>query len=221
MAENVSYPQIPSTVWSGVWQILHDSPSRKIDENILAIELSVQKTAAKQYLNELMKLGLFEADNSPSALAKDWRQDADNPEVITRILAKGYPEELRELAPPDKLDREKIVRWFVAQGLGAGAAQNKAATYIRIASGSGPTDAPKQSKVSDLPRTPRKAAATSRTNDQRGRLDDKTNDKPTRQQTRPDLNVNVQIHISADSTKEQIDAIFSAMRRYFDGDQLS
>lgn len=35
---------------------------------------------------------------------------------------------------------------------------------------------------------------------------------------RPDLNVNVQIHISADASAEQIDAIFSSMRRYFDAD---
>lgn len=75
MADSVSYPQIPSTVWSGVWRILHDSPSRRIDEGVLAIELGVQKTAALQYLKELRRLGLFGDDGSTTDLGKKWRQD--------------------------------------------------------------------------------------------------------------------------------------------------
>lgn len=140
MAESVSYPQIPSTVWSGVWKILHDSPSRRIDDAVLAIELDVQRTAAKQYLKELQRLGLFNEDGSTSDLAKEWRQDGDNPDVIDKLLHKSYPLELRELAPPNNLDRDKIVRWFVSQGLGAGSAKNKAATYIRVATGVSSSD---------------------------------------------------------------------------------
>lgn len=135
MADSVSYPQIPSTVWSGVWRILHDSPSRRIDEGVLAIELGVQKTAALQYLKELRRLGLFGDDGSTTDLGKKWRQDGDDPEIIQEILEYAYPQDLRELAPPGRLDRDKIVRWFVSHGLGAGSAKNKAATYIRVATG--------------------------------------------------------------------------------------
>jgi hypothetical protein len=37
----------------------------------------------------------------------------------------------------------------------------------------------------------------------------------------PQLAVNVQIHISADATSEQINAIFSAMRQYFDDSEAA
>ncbi|MBL8657124.1 MAG: hypothetical protein JNJ92_07165 [Altererythrobacter sp.] len=214
MAESTSYPQIPSTVWAGVWKIVHDSPSRKIDENVLAIELGVQKTAAKQYLNELTRLGLFTAEGQSTDLAKKWRLDGDDPEVIGKILEFAYPQELREIAPLGKLDKDKIVRWFIAQGLGAGSANNKAATYIRVASGVSASDAPKITKSGDRPAK----AKASRRNPPSGEKSAAVDVDPPRPLTRkPELAVNVQIHISADSTKEQIDAIFSAMRKYFDG----
>ncbi len=96
MAESISYPQIPSTVWAGVWKILHDSPTRRIDENVLAIELGVQKTAARQYLKELARLGLFGVDGGATDLARKWRQDGDDPHVIGEILKNAYPQDLRD-----------------------------------------------------------------------------------------------------------------------------
>lgn len=238
MADVPSYPQIPSTVWTGVWRILHDSPSRRLDENSLAAELGVQKTAAKQYLKELARLGLFNNDGTTTDLAKSWRADGDDPKVIDAILEFVYPQELRELAPADRLDRDKIVRWFVGQGLGGGAAQNKAATYMRIASGV-TSSAVKQTegsngskaKAAPTPRRTRRGAPGSVDRSSQigsaghnGGDSDGNHDNGGRQRGptgRPELNVNVQIHISADSSAEQIDAIFSAMRRYFDGDIAS
>ena len=221
MAESTSFPQIPCTVWSGVWKMLHDSPTRKVDENVLAVELGVQKTAARAYLNELVRLGLFVADGTATDLAKRWRQDGNDLDIIQEILAHAYPSELREIAPVDKLDRAKIIRWFVSQGLGAGSAQNKAATYMRVASGvsAGNAASPKSSRSSSpstsgptrvrAGRTPSETKPPERNGDRNARQDD-----PGR---KLDLHVNVQIHISADSTSEQIDTIFSAMKRYFDG----
>jgi hypothetical protein len=147
--------------------------------------------------------------------------------VIQEILETAYPQELRDLAPVDRLDRDKIVRWFVAQGLGGGAAQNKASTYIRVASGVSASDNPKQAVRPTSPRPTRTANQPARqpkktleeppSDDSSGGDSGKINGKGRERSGRPDLNINVQIHISADSSAEQIDAIFSAMRKYFDG----
>lgn len=237
MAEAAIYPQIPSTVWTGVWKILHDSPSRRVDENVLSVELGVQKTAAKQYLKELIRLGLFKDDGTTTDLAKRWRQDGEEPGVIKEILAEAYPQVLLELAPIDRLDRDKIVRWFMSEGLGRGSAQNKAATYIRVASGVSAAESVRSSKVSNTKpvRSGVNKSARARESDsqlpsvvdgddvssaegreERGGAGNGGHRNGKRQ---PELNVNVQVHISADSSSEQIDAIFSAMRKYFDGDQ--
>lgn len=207
------FPQLPTTVWRGVWQLLNKAPTRKLDERTLSADLGVQTTAAKQYLKELEKLGIISPEGHPSDLADDWRQDANDPKVIDRILELAYPESLRQLAPPSDLDRDKVIRWFQGEKLGIGAAKNKAATYLMVASGM-PDEAPKAAANS----TPRKPK-------EREKPTVKTAEEPTRKQNsnkgetrsrNPQLAVNVQIHISADASTEQIDAIFSAMRKYFD-----
>lgn len=216
---NTSFPQIPSTVWKNVWQILKRTPSRKLDDKVLAIELNVQRTAARQYQVELARLGILNEDGTPTPLAGRWRQDGDDPEIIREILQQAYPQDLLELAPPDDLDRDKVVRWFMSQNLGEGAAKNKAATYMRVASGVSAIDTP---PASAQPKKAPKAVAArtgpripvAREAGQSGKGAGKAAEMGQRR--KPEFNVNVQIHISADATTEQIDAIFAAMSRYFD-----
>jgi len=221
-SNNTPFPQIPSTVWKGVWNILQRTPSRKLDDKVLAIELDVQRTAARQYQVELTRLGILNEDGTPSPLAGQWRQDGDDPKIITEILKNAYPDELLELAPLDDLDRDKVVRWFKSQNLGDGAAKNKAATYIRIASGVSAIDAQSQSgqgKRAEKPQASKSQAARAPAPPVGERKSDPPRAKhDVRDRRRPDFNVNVQIHISADASTEQINAIFEAMSRYFDND---
>ncbi|WP_425230998.1 hypothetical protein [Sphingomonas sp.] len=137
--------------------------------------------------------------------------------MIAGILHEAYPESLLQLAPPTNLDRDKITRWFLGEKLGVGAAKNKAATYVMLAQGM-PENGAKTSSKPATPATvkPAKTApigkrAASRPNRQQKRVEEPKADRRT-----PQLAVNVQIHIAADAGAEQIDAIFSAMRRYFD-----
>lgn len=206
------FPQLPTTVWKGVWQLLNRAPTRKLDARTLSADLGVQTTAAKQYLKELQKLNILDTEGQPTELADLWRQDPNNEGVISRVLEAAYPESLRQLAPPGDLDREKVVRWFQGEKLGIGAAKNKAATYLMVASG-----IPDEPTKPSAPPTPRKArekvAAASVGKDDGHPMKKRVENGSS---MRPQLAVNVQVHISADATSEQIDAIFSAMRRYFD-----
>lgn len=228
MANGSYFPQIPSTVWYTVWNILKRTPSRKLDDKTLAIELDVQKTAARQYHIELTRLGILNEDGTPTPLAGKWRHDGDDKEIINEILERAYPDELRHISPPDDLDRDKVVRWFMQQNLGEGSAKNKAATYMRLASGISAITpaAPSRKKDSSAVSSPAKPARRA----QGVSIPVPAVQEPEDEQVppvqaraastrRPDLNVNIQIHISADASSEQIDAIFSAMKRYFDDDQ--
>lgn len=110
---SANYPQLPKGVWHGAWALLRKTPSRKLDDRALAAELGVQSTAAKAYARELIRLGILDEEFKPTQRANSWRQDGRDPAIIQEILNDAYPEDLRDLAPTDNLDREKIVRWFM------------------------------------------------------------------------------------------------------------
>jgi hypothetical protein len=75
MADKSSYPQIPSTVWWGVRNILQRSPNVVIDERTLGVELNVQEAAARQYLAELRRVGILNDENKATPVAQKWRHD--------------------------------------------------------------------------------------------------------------------------------------------------
>lgn len=229
MAGKVRYPQIPATVWWGVRSILTKNPRVKVDEKLLGAQLGVQATAAKQYVNELKAVGILDEDCRATDLANKWRLDETYPSAAREIVESNYPEALLHLSPPDDPNRESVVNWFMHEGFGHGAALNKAAAYLLL----GATE-PDGASVRNGKKEPsaKRAVATVR-----GKKS-----APVKKQSAPSqdvgirasrvdsnrgagalmpLNVNVQIHISADASSEQIESIFASMKRYlYESDEV-
>lgn len=212
------FPQIPSTVWWGIRDQFKKSIPPKVSDTYLVAQLNVQATAAKAYLAELKRVGILDEEGKPTEAAKNWRFDDNYREAADQILRTAYPAELIDVAPPTDSDRSKAVRWFMRAGdLGEGAARNKAATYFMIGALEPPSDTP-TSKGSK--KTPKTDSGTSMS--AKAPRADKEKDPPKRQQppqneggeTIMPLNVNIQIHISADASSDQIEAIFSNMKKY-------
>lgn len=111
----------------------------------------------------------------------------------------------------------------MSEGLGSGTAGNKAATYIMIAQSAAGEEINAKASTPARSRatakgTIKKPAAT-RPNIDAHNGNEMNNahngfDQNDRQK-KPDLNINIQIHISADASSEQIDSIFSSMKSYF------
>lgn len=227
MADKVRYPQIPSTVWWGVRSIIKKTPNATIDERLLGITLGVQEAAAKAYVLELRSVGILSDENKATPLAQKWRLDESYADAVSQIIENVYPESLVHLAPPGEAERQKVVSWFLREGLGQGAAGNKAAAYLLISSPT-PNDAPgavgKAAQSDGAQRTKAQPQKTSRNTAPAERAgvrspagDSNGGGGSGRQGQRTEsfpLNVNVQIHISADAGTEQIESIFQAMRRY-------
>lgn len=211
------YPQIPTTVWWGVRAILNRKPTAVLNEQFLAIELNVQEAAAKQYVAELISVGILDEEKKATPLALEWRIDSSYQNAVEKLVKNVYPQALLDLAPHDEGDRQKATSFFMKQGLGQGAAGNKAATYFLIGAGS-PNESPARNALktkstagaSDAPRkrvpAPERSASQSKDRNRGGSSGPNFDGMP--------LNVNVQIHIGADAGTEQIEAIFSAMKRY-------
>lgn len=225
MAEKNRFPQIPSTVWWGVRSIINRTPNATIDERLLGVQLGVQEAAAKQYINELRHVGIVTDEGKATPLAQRWRLDDSYSAAVNELIQASYPEGLIHIAPPGDAERQKVVSWFQREGLGQGAAGNKAATYLLLSSptpNEAPKTTPKTAQAENAGRVrPLRGQATS------GRTKAAASDRAER--ASPDgstsrsagkgleafpLNVNIQIHISADAGTEQIESIFQAMRRY-------
>lgn len=232
MADKIRYPQIPSTVWWGVRSIMQRTPNATIDERLLGISLGVQEAAARAYIVELRNVGLLSDENKPTQLAQKWRLDDSYAEAVEEIIHSTYPEGLFHVAPPGEAERQKVVSWFLREGLGQGSAGNKAATYLMISSPT-PNEAPrsptKAAQGESVPRaraeSPKGKGAGAATEREAARVNPKSGSShsggkkalPSEKRSGAEmfpLNINVQIHISADAGSEQIESIFQAMRRY-------
>jgi hypothetical protein len=226
MAEKNRYPQIPSTVWWGVRSLLQRTPNVTVDERLLGVQLGVQDAAAKQYITELKSVGILTEEGKATPLAQKWRLDETYGEAVEKLIASIYPEGLVQAA---ERDRQRVVNWFLREGLGQGAAGNKAATYLLIGSpnpNEAPTRGGAQAGREASTSQPRRRRADTQKGETApasagaGRVSKPTGGAGGRSPSRtpvPDafpLNVNVQIHISADAGSEQIESIFSAMKRY-------
>jgi hypothetical protein len=209
------FPQIPATVWWGVRAILNRTPTAVFDERFMAIQLNVQEVAARQYIAELTSVGILNEDKKATPLALDWRLDSHYHDAVEKLLKTVYPKALLDIAPHEEGDRQKATSFFMREGLGQGAAGNKAATYFMIGSPT-PNESPVKGQEKSTPAG--KAATVQQKSKSTYRQTTATpprgaNGKDSGSDGIP-LNVNVQIHISADATSDQIEAIFSAMRRY-------
>lgn len=223
MAEKNIYPQIPSTVWWGVRAILNRSPNATIDERFLGVQLQVQEAAAKAYIKELRSVGIISEEGKATDIARKWRLDDTYAQAVEEIVRSNYPEGLIDVAPLGQADRQKVISWFQREGLGQGSAGNKAATYLLISSQT-PNEAPRSGPKSATTETSSRARSVRtparRPSQPAAATDHEAADKRVvvpRSGGTPEtfpLNINIQIHISADAGTDQIDSIFQAMRRY-------
>lgn len=204
--------------------ILNKTPNATLDERFLAIQLNVQPAAAKQYITELISVGILNEEFKATPLAMKWRLDATYPVAVEELISKVYPQSLIDLAPPGEGDRQKAISWFLQEGLGQGTAGNKAATYLMLGSRV-PNEAPARgnngrTSVDESKPSSRETKTSARTKSVREHASKVqhppggNNGENRSDNTSIPLNVNVQIHISADAGSDQIESIFSAMRRY-------
>lgn len=222
MSEKTYYPQIPGTVWWGVRNLLQLKPTANFDARLLATQLGVQEVAAKAYLKQLVSVGIIDENGRATDLANRWRHNETYLEAADGILQSVYPESLLLACPPGEIEREKVVSWFMMDGLGKGSAGNRAATYILLASRE-PQDATSSVSTPAKPEKPKKTTRTKPATAQ-AQKNSETSDKvvssmpaekaPQHSSAAFPLNVNLQIHISADASGDQIDQIFKSMRTY-------
>src|SRR5262245_4194945 len=129
-----TYPTIATATWWDLRRRFQRAMPDAVDAEFLQAVLGIRKTLAKNLRRQLISVGLIEQGNPPTDLAARWRTDADYPAACRQILARSYPQELREACPPPRPERPDVERWFERNAnVGSAAAERMAAFYLLVA----------------------------------------------------------------------------------------
>lgn len=226
MAETIkSFPNIPVSHWLSLRTQFKRTIPGTITTNYLASVLKMTEPSAKaNILPTLRQIGLIDADNKTNQdLAKQLRDDSSYPQFCKAILKKNYPQELLDAFPDKDSGRGQIKIWFMNHsGIGNSAATRIAAFYIALLEAN-PTASTTltKTKVKESSEESQKEIVRRTKTSQKGIPKSKSESEtsPTAHQdgkksNGPDLNINIQIHISSDASSDQIRSIFENMAKY-------
>lgn len=232
------YPKIPRANWFLLRDKFKQRTPERVSPSYIASALSMgEASASANIIPPLRAFGLIDDEGKPSDLAYDWRDDSKYAEVCKQILETTYPQELRDLFHDASTPAKNIESWFARDAkVGQAAARAYAATYLMLLeadlakakeqNGSKPkaaNAAGKPAKATSKAPAPTKAAkavpaaaapaaheAAKSGNEHGG----PGGDGDGRRGFSPKLHVDIQIHISPDSSPEQIDKIFESMAKH-------
>jgi len=217
------YPKIAQANWFGLRDKLKQRVPGEISASYVASAMGMAEGSARaNVVSPLKALGIIGEDSKPTDLAYDWRDDSKYPEVCEKIIESIYPQELQDLFHTPDAQMSDVTSWFMRDAkVGEPAAKMFAATYIMLLQ-KNPEDAkdvtkskvakPKDSNPKKAP-APKKNASESKAN---------TPDTPEPNPAdvgkthgfSPRLHIDVQVHISPESSPEQIDKIFESMAKH-------
>lgn len=200
--------------WSTLRARAASAPTTKFTPSVVAplLGLSSPRSARDNTVTPLRKLGLLEEDGSLTDRGNKWRIDSSFDEACREILDDVYPEELASLVGDDgTLDLDKVKTWFDHKGFGDSNARQMATTYVMIANRQIP-DA-----INAEPKKARKATTSDRSPKQRKPAEPSASSSTSSESPKPNgptVHLDIQIHIPADASAEQMDRIFASMAKH-------
>ena len=226
MATTATYPKISRKLW---W-LLRERFKKSVPSVVtptLVTSLAPMKdgSARSNVISPLRDLGLLDVENRPTELAARWRHDDEYAYVCHEIRQKTYPPELIEaFSEPELTQKEQIKTWFMKRGdVGEVAAKMYADTYLLL-SQADPTGVEEKTTASSTRRTPGPAnKAESKRPTKHSPVQEPVtaqtaqlanNPETTTHRRLPAIHIDVQVHISPDTSPEQIDRIFESMAKH-------
>jgi hypothetical protein len=210
----VTFPLIPATHWWSLRKRFNVSIPTKVDARYLSTALNMTESSAQNnIIPALRKMKLIDDDNKPTDLVKKWRDDAAYPAVCDEIRKSTYPKELFDVAPdPLGADKEAARRWFKSHGAGEALTNKALATYILLVEAD-PAKANTEFAPKPKGNNPKESKRPAPKADSESKDKTKHEQQPPRSFA-PQLHLNVQVHISPETTPDQIEAIFASMAKH-------
>jgi hypothetical protein len=171
------------------------------------------ESATNNIIRPMRTVGLFNEDGTLTARGNRWRIDASYATACDEIMKDIYPQELTAFTDGDGApDQARVTEWFEHEGFGKSNARQMGATYALIAS-------------KKIPAAPELSGKKSNTRATENRKTTKTaadtpspapapSPVPERPSGSPNIHLDIQVHIPAGATLEQIDQIFASMAKH-------
>ncbi|HAO78288.1 MAG TPA: hypothetical protein DCQ92_04785 [Verrucomicrobia subdivision 3 bacterium] len=214
-----SFPKMPAKNWWAVREKFVKTIPSEVTENYISSVLNMTPDSARSnVITPLKAVGLIDADNKPTELAKRWRDDAQYAKVCEEIRKKVYPNELVEAFPSVPADTDGIERWFMNHGgVGSPAAKMLGTFYVLLTEANPSKAKEAATKHSNVTGSkPKAASKPAKTKSPEELPEQKAKSEVTQQQpaSGPSLHIDVQVHIASDAPAEQIDKIFASMAKH-------
>lgn len=217
-----AYPKVPATAWRTLRSRAASAPSTKFTPHMVATLLSMSspRSAQDNIITPLRKLGLVDDDGSLTSRGNKWRVNASYADACQEILDAIYPTDLASLTDESgKPDKRQINTWMQHQGFGGSNATQMAATYVMIAEKTVPEFTTTESGKSQSKARPEKAKRAPKKAPQAPvELDEPrpaaVESIPRASAPSPNVHLDIQIHIPAEASAEQIDRIFASMAKH-------
>lgn len=190
-------------------------PKAAITEEYLASVLGMQIQSVKNNgtLANLRTLGLLDEENKCTNLANKWRLDDSYAEACNEMRGHVYPAELTDIGT----DRDAISTWFMNKsGAGESLANKLTALYL-ILSNPEIKDPTQKGKASSKALDKQEKSTKNNVESKNSQEVHIKRDSAPLNPSVPSMNINLQIHISAEASLEQIDQIFSSMAKHLYG----
>ncbi len=223
MAEKKSFPMLPGTHWWALRDKFKQSMPGVVTDSYLAAALNMSARSARANILPYLKdVGLIDEEGKTLDLAKAWRDNHQYADVCKQIREAIYPDDLLAAAPDPASDRAAVERWFANHtGAGATAARRMTQFYMilvdadvanrkeRKAKGTGKKSATSSKKAEAKPVVKKSVRATPATPPSAPPAP-----PAPPPQGMPGVSINLEIHISAYASPDQIDKIFESMARH-------
>lgn len=212
---------LPIAHWWTLRKKFKQSIPGVVTDNYLATTLKMGVQSARANVLPFLKtLGIIDEEGKTQERAKKWRDDEQYARICKDMLEEIYSPELLKAIPNPDQNRSSAESWFANHtGLGTSAVRRMAAMYALLVE----ADATKESASETKGRARRteqksfkaKAGKASAKVEPSGTTTvQKDAASSTQPPSSPSININLEIHISADATPDQIDQIFASMAKH-------
>lgn len=215
------YPKIAQGNWFGLRDKLKQRVPSEITPSYVASAMGMAEGSARaNVVSPLKVLGIIGEDSKPTDLAYDWRDDSKYPEVCEKIIEANYPQELQDLFHTPDAQLSDVTSWFMRDAkVGEPAAKMFASTYLMLLQKNSEVAKDVVKSTAAKTKTAKKAAVVKKKSSEKAQtLVENVNPHPAQVKSSsgfsPKIHIDVQVHISPESSPEQIDKIFESMAKH-------
>jgi hypothetical protein len=224
-SEAQTFPFFSTQTWWALRKKFNSTIPKEVSPNYIATAFNMSEESAKaNVISKLKQIGFIDETGKPTDLVKQWRDDDQYASVCKQLIDKLYPSELVEAIDDPLNEMDKVTKWFKNKTGHGDAAANKMARFFSLlveadVSKQNDLAKPKSEKIKSNSVSPPKKATqnnSEKTIKQPAPIL-KDDYDPSKSNFKPSIHIDVQIHISPDSSPEQIDKIFESMAKHLSG----